>query len=165
MTKSLLVIRVVLVVLIFVISGASLVTYSNNRQSKTLKGFETYARAMHELEAGNQELEAGNIEAAQAHYEASYKHYLQSALEFEDPQNQAAAYYAAANLGWASNLADFNALVELYKRSLSLKPGFEEASYNLELLYWLSQNQSENLPIPQSGLGPSEGKAPSSGGI
>lgn len=119
---------------VILILGAALVLISLRNEQKHEMAFDLYRAAQGAFEEGN--------------YKGAYSMYMQSSSEFEDPHFKALALYEAATVGWANNLADYKTIVELYKQSLRFEPGFEEASFNLELLYWLKDNKPEELPDP-----------------
>lgn len=129
---------------VLLLLGVGLVFFSQYSDRKRANAFDLYREAMATLESSN--------------FEGAYTMFLQSSSEFEDPHLKAIAIYEAANIGWAQNLADYKTLVELYKQALRYEPGFREASFNLELLYWLKANKPEELPQPsEAGEMPAEG--------
>ncbi|MBI1871871.1 hypothetical protein HYS10_00445, partial [Candidatus Collierbacteria bacterium] len=79
--------------------------------------------------------------------DGAYSLFVQSSYEFQDDEPKAIALYMAATVGWYGGIADYNTLVELYKQALRYHPELEEASLNLEFLYWLKANGQE-LPTP-----------------
>ncbi len=120
--------------------GLELITYSTDKERKFLQGYETYAAATAALTAGDPK--------------TAYVLYIQSAYELEDQRLKAVALYEAANTGWTGGIADYNTLVGLYQQSLRYDPGFYEAAFDLEYLYWLKANAPQQLPQPAPGPGP-----------
>lgn len=141
--------------------GVLLIAVSRDQEQTTMKGSELF-------DAATTALQAGDVQSA-------YMLYVQSAYALLDPKAKALAFYDAANVGWMGKLADFETLVELYKQSLRYHPGFYEAGFNLEYLYWLKLKQPGNLPQPKAGESeqnqskpgskPGQGGGPRSGDI
>lgn len=121
--------------------GTKLITYGNEQEAKHRRGYEIYAAATTALLAGDTQ--------------TAYILYIQSSYELADPTHKAVALYEAANVGWVGEIADYNTLVGLYKQSLRYDPGFYEAAFNLEYLYWLKVNAPQDLPELEPGPGPS----------
>lgn len=121
--------------------GTKLIAVSNEQETKLSHGYETYAAATAALLAGDSQ--------------TAYVLFIKSSYELADPAHKAVALYEAANVGWVGEIADYNTLVSLYKQSLRYDPGFYEAAFNLEYLYWLRVNAPEDLPEPEPGPEPS----------
>lgn len=67
--------------------------------------------------------------------------FLRVVFYAKDPELRAASLHNAATIGWIGELSDYETLVETYKEALRNKPGFEQASFNLELLYYLREKK------------------------
>lgn len=140
--------RWVVPVLILICLGYYLADYSQEKVGEDSYAYELHSAA--ETALKNEE------------YEKAYELYLYSSFEFSDPHLRGKATTEAANLGWAAGIADYETLVSLYKEALRYDPGQEEASFNLELLYWLKDNAPGNLPEPEApGTEPGEETVPS----
>ena len=63
--------------------------------------------------------------------------FTESALYAQDPKLKAAALHNAATVLWSAKLGKYQMLVETYKEALRSNPQLKEASFNLELLYYL----------------------------
>lgn len=126
--------------LLLVGSGLKLITVANREESKLLRGYQTYEAALEALEKGDAE--------------TAYIGFIQAADELDDPNLKGLALYQAANVGWLSGLADYTTLVRLYQQSLRYYPGFYEAAFNLEYLYWLKENAPDQIPQPEPGREP-----------
>ncbi|OGC38612.1 hypothetical protein A2V54_01960 [candidate division WWE3 bacterium RBG_19FT_COMBO_53_11] len=87
---------------------------------------------------------------------AAYALFIESSVYSTDPEIRAISLYNAANVAWGAELADYETLVELYKESLRNLPGFYNASWNLEMLYFLKSQAPDMLPDPGNGPGPGE---------
>ena len=120
--------------------GGKLVAYSHEQEKQFLQGYQTYEAATAALVVGDSK--------------TAYVLFLQSSYELADPKLKAKALYEAANTGWVGGLADYHTLVALYKQSLRYDPGFYEAAFNLEYLYWLKTNSPEEIPQPEPGPEP-----------
>lgn len=130
----------VLPVVVLIILGATLIIFSDREEEKLRRGHQTHAAAVAALESGD--------------FKTAYALFLQSAYEFEDPDLKALATFEAANIGWVGQIADYRTLVGLYQQAIRYKPGYYEASFNLEYLYWLKANAPEQLPEPEVGPQP-----------
>lgn len=139
----------VLPVIILISLGATLVVYSNREEEKLLRGYETHAAAVAALESSN--------------FKSAYELFLQSSYEFEDERLKAIALYEAANVGWIGQIADYRTLVGLYQQAIRYKPGYYEAAFNLEYLYWLKANAPQALPQPDAGPEPGGEEMPPNG--
>lgn len=138
-------------VVVLIAAGLKLADYASQEEAKFLRGYELY-------DSATQALQGGDVKAA-------YSLHVQSSYELQDPEAKAVALYQAAAVGWIGGIADFNTLTGLYKQSLRYKPGFYEAAFDLEYLYWLKANSLE-LPEPQEpGSEPSREGEPSSGDV
>jgi hypothetical protein len=138
-------------VVILIVLGTALIVFSNRQEEKLRSGYQTYAAAMAALESGN--------------FKTAYELFLQSSYEFEDREMKALATYEAANIGWLGQVADYRTLVGLYKQAIRYKPGYHEAAFNLEYLYWLKANTPEQLPQPEVGPEPGREEVPESGDV
>lgn len=135
---------------VLIVIGAKLIDYGSEQESKFMRGYELYDSAVKALEEGN--------------IETAYTLFIQSSYEFQDPNEKAVALYGAATVGWVGGIADYDTLVGLYQQALRYKPGFDEAAFDLEYLYWLKANAKE-LPAPEPGTEPSREEEPSSGDV
>lgn len=108
-----------------------------------------YSNGLDLQSAGFGMLQQGNPAAA-------YVLFVQSAVYSTDPAIRAVSLYNAANVAWGAGLADYETLVALYQESLRDFPGFYNASWNLEMLYFLKSQAPEMLPDPGDGLSPGE---------
>lgn len=138
--------------------GLRLIEYGSIQEQKIPRDYQLYDSATTALRDGD--------------FATAYSLFLQSASESRDPHLKAIAIYQAANIGWCdkrfdrrceSPIANYQEIVELYKQSLRFQPGFYEAGFNLEYLYWLKTNAPEQLPAPPSQPGPA-GEEPGEGG-
>ncbi len=125
---------------LLITAGLMLIDYAGKQEDKFKQAYATHAAAAAAHAAGDPK--------------TAYGLYLQSSFEFADPRLKGIALYEAANVGWVWGFADYNTLVGLYKQSLRYYPGFAEAAFDLEYLYWLKANAPEMLPQPQPGLQP-----------
>lgn len=123
-------------VVILLAVGTRLINYATEQEARFRRGYELYGSAEEALMVGE--------------FELAYSLFVQSSYEFQDRQPKAIALYVAATVGWTGVIADYNTLVELYKQALRYHPGFDEAAFNLEFLYWLKANDRE-LPPPPTG--------------
>lgn len=128
-------------VVILIAIGMKLINYSSEQEANLLRGYETYAAAAEALSTGDAQ--------------KAYLLYIQASYELEDPADKAVALYEAANVGWTGRVADYNTLVGLYQQSLRYYPGFYEAAFDLEYLYWLKAKAPNQLPRPEPGPKPS----------
>ena len=127
-TAQLLLIAILGIVLI----GAG--NFLDNKQVKTnADGVTIYNAAYAALEKG-QLTQAADL-------------FLEAVDWAKDSNLKAASYYNAATVAWVGRFGQWDPLVENYKESLRNKPDFENASFNLELLYFLK----ENSQLQQSG--------------
>lgn len=138
-------------IIILAILGLYLISRSNQQEKEYLLGYETYNNAIKALGDGN--------------YEEAYTLYIKSATEFTDPKLKAIALYEAATLGFNAQIGDYYSWVDLYQRALKYYPGFDEAAFDLEYLYWLKTNSPEKVPPPQPGPEPSIEEEPTYGDI
>lgn len=130
--------------------GLKLISFSVEAESKQREGYELYTQGVAAIQAGDAQL--------------SYSLFLSSAYHTEDPHLAAIALYEAAAVGWLGELADFRTLVNLYQQALLYEPGFYEAAFDLEYLYWLRANSPGQVPQPDPGEGrePGEEQQPES---
>lgn len=149
MKKLLALLKWFLPIVLLVAIGMKLIAESGYQEATEREGYELYNAATSALSTGD--------------FKAAYVLYLQSAYAIADPQAKANAFYTAANVGWVGQIADYQTLVVLYQQAIRNHPGFYEAAFNLEYLYWLKVNDPEKVPKPKPGAKPDSGDKQKSG--
>lgn len=141
----------VLPVVVLILLGTALIVLGDREEEKLRRGHQTHAAAVAAFESGD--------------LKSAYELFLLSSYEFEDPRLKAVATYEAANIGWVGGIADYRTLVGLYQQAIRYQPGYFEASFNLEVLYWLKVNAPEELPRPEVGPEPGREEVPPNGDV
>lgn len=161
--KTLSILKWVLPVVVLIAAGTYLVRYGSDQEAKFLKGYRLYNAASAQYDAAIAASKDGDLEAAAWYMQNAYTLYVQSFFALDTPDAKALALYETANTGWEGQIADYRTLVGLYQESLRNKPGFYESAFNLELLYWLKDNESGKLPVPLQQEGPEDQQGPQPG--
>ncbi len=148
---KILLIKKFLPILLLIIIGNGLIIYSDNQTEKEMSPYSMHEDAEKAIKAGDPN--------------AAYILYVESSIAFQDPHLKSIALCDAATVGWTSQIADYETLVNLYSQALRYDPENYEASFNLEYLYYLKEKDMKGIPEPLPGDKPTREEEVTSGDV